>query len=369
MASPVVRSLSVVGRSRVARRSFSTGLSSCKQVTVLGASGGIGQPLSLLLKMNPLVTRLHLYDLIDMGVATDLQHCGGTKAVAAGFSAEQLKLALQGSDLVVIPAGVPPRPGMSSDEVFNVNASIVSNLTNAIAENCPAALVAVISNPINSMVPIVSGVMKQWGVYDPRKVFGVTTLNLERANYMIGLETGVPSDKISCPVIGGHADESIIPLFSRCDAARSLNSVQMTKITENIRNCNDTVTAAKGGKGGPTLSMAYSAGRFCNSLLLALGGHKNLVECTYVRTDLTAEDEKNIAAVTETAYFSTPVVLGQGGIVKNLGLGKMTDYEKSLLPAATRQLKYDIKRGEDYVKRSGVYDEAAKLREEMEKRN
>ena len=71
---------------------------------------------------------------------------------------------------MVIPAGVPPRPGMSSDEVFNVNASIVSNLTNAIAENCPAALVAVISNPINSMVPIVSGVMKQWGVYDPRKV-------------------------------------------------------------------------------------------------------------------------------------------------------------------------------------------------------
>jgi len=324
----------------------------------------------MLLKMNPLVSQLHLYDMVNaVGVATDLQHCGGATATVTGFPAEKLKKALQGSDLVVVPAGVPPRPGMSSDDVFNVNASIVSNLSAAIAENCPKAVVAVISNPINSMVPIVSAVMKQWGVYDPRKVFGVTTLNLERASYMIGLETGVASDKIKCPVVGGHADESIIPLFSQCDVAKKLNSVQMKTITENIRNCNDKVMEEKKGQAGPTLSMAYSAGRFCNSLLLALSGHKNLVECSYVRTDLTPQDEKTITAVTETRYFSTPVVLGPDGIVKNLGLGEISDYERSLLPAATRQLRYDIKRGEDYVKNAGEPGIDARLREEMEKRN
>jgi malate/lactate dehydrogenase len=75
---------------------------------VLGAAGGIGQPLSLLLKLNPLVTELSCYDVAPVvpGVAADLDHCS-SNSVAKGYGADDLAAALDGCDLVVIPAGVP----------------------------------------------------------------------------------------------------------------------------------------------------------------------------------------------------------------------------------------------------------------------
>lgn len=82
---------------------------------------------------------------------------------------------------VVIPAGIPRKPGMTRDDLFNINAGIVQKLAAGCAKYCPKAVIAVISNPVNSTVPIVSEVMKQHGVYDSRKIFGVTTLDIVRA--------------------------------------------------------------------------------------------------------------------------------------------------------------------------------------------
>lgn len=86
---------------------------------------------------------------------------------------DQLKDALAGSDIVVIPAGVPRKPGMTRDDLFKINAGIIKNLATAIAATCPKALICVISNPVNSTVPIVAQVMKDAGVYDPKRLFGV----------------------------------------------------------------------------------------------------------------------------------------------------------------------------------------------------
>jgi malate dehydrogenase len=89
-------------------------------VAVLGASGGIGQPLSLLLKLSPFVTRLNLYDINHTpGVAADLSHIS-TKAKVKGFlGPEQLDDCLQGAEVVLIPAGVPRKPGKSNAFMMN----------------------------------------------------------------------------------------------------------------------------------------------------------------------------------------------------------------------------------------------------------
>ena len=95
-------------------------------VAVLGAAGGIGQSLSLLLKMNPLISDLRLYDLQGTpGVAADLSHTNTTCQVRGFAGAEQLEDALRGADLVIIPAGVPRKPGMTRDDLFAINAGIV----------------------------------------------------------------------------------------------------------------------------------------------------------------------------------------------------------------------------------------------------
>lgn len=87
------------------------------------AGGGIGQPLSLLLKMNKLVTELALYDIAGTpGVAADLSHCNTPVTVSAHTGDEELESCLKGADLVIIPAGIPRKPGMSRDDLFNTNA-------------------------------------------------------------------------------------------------------------------------------------------------------------------------------------------------------------------------------------------------------
>lgn len=84
-------------------------------MAVCGASGGIGQPLSLLLKQSPLVSELSLYDIVHTpGVAADLSHID-TPAKVQGFNgAENVETALKNADVVIIPAGVPRKPGMQT---------------------------------------------------------------------------------------------------------------------------------------------------------------------------------------------------------------------------------------------------------------
>jgi hypothetical protein len=70
---------------------------------------------------------------------------------------------------VLIPAGVPRKPGMTRDDLFKINAGIVCNLAKGCATYCPKAFICVISNPVNSTVPIVVEVFKKAGVYDPKR--------------------------------------------------------------------------------------------------------------------------------------------------------------------------------------------------------
>lgn len=88
-------------------------------------------------------------------------------------------------DLVVIPAGVPRKPGMTRDDLFKINAGIVRTLCEGVAKSCPNAIVNLISNPVNSTVPIAAEVFKKAGTYDPKRLLGVTTLDVVRANTFV----------------------------------------------------------------------------------------------------------------------------------------------------------------------------------------
>ncbi|NXT13729.1 MDHM protein, partial [Prunella fulvescens] len=311
------------------------------KVAVLGASGGIGQPLSLLLKNSPLVSKLSLYDIAHTpGVAADLSHIE-TKANVKGFMGpEQLPECLKGCEVVVIPAGVPRKPGMTRDDLFNTNASIVASLTTACAKHCPEAMICIISNPVNSTIPITSEVFKKHGVYNPNKIFGVTTLDIVRANTFVAeLKAGLDPARVTVPVIGGHAGKTIIPLISQCTPKVEFPQDQLEKLTARIQEAGTEVVQAKAGAGSATLSMAYAGARFVFSLLDAMSGKQGVVECAFVRSD-----------VTEVPYFSTPLQLGKKGIEKNLGLGKLSPFEEKMVAAAMSELKGSIKKGEEFAK-------------------
>merc|ERR1712151_872427 len=234
-------------------------------VAVLGATGGIGQPLSLLMKQNLKVSKLHLYDIVGTpGVAADLSHCDSPAQVHGFVGKDQLKDALTGMDLIIIPAGVPRKPGMTRDDLFNTNAGIVAELAEGCAKYCPNAWVGIISNPVNSTVPIAAEVYKKLGV-DASKLFGVTTLDLVGSNAFIAEAAGSDVNNTRVPVIGGHAGITIIPVMSQASPAVSFDEATTKALTERIQDAGPEVVKAKAGAGSATLSMAFAAARFTDN--------------------------------------------------------------------------------------------------------
>lgn len=309
------------------------------RVAVVGAAGGIGQPMSLLLKQNELVTELNCYDVapVTPGVAADLSHCD-TPAKAFGFAGpEAMDAALKDCDVVVVPAGVPRKPGMDRQDLFNVNASICQGVAESVSRNCPNAAVLVISNPVNSTVPIMAEAMKAQGTYNPKKLFGVTTLDVVRANTFVAENQGFDVRDTNVTVIGGHAGITILPLLSRVQGA-TFSEEDKAALTQRIMFGGDEVVKAKAGGGSATLSMAYAAARFTDSLIKGMNGQEGVVECAYVESN-----------VTECTYFSTPLVLGPNGVEKNLGLGNLDAFEQEVLAAGLAELKGSIKKGEQFA--------------------
>nr|KJB22113.1 hypothetical protein B456_004G030200 [Gossypium raimondii] len=131
---------------------------------------------------------------------------------------------------------------MSRDDLFNINAGIVKGLCSAIAKYCPTALVNMISNPVNSTVPIAAEVFKKAGTYDEKKLFGVTTLDVVR--------------DVNVPVVGGHAGITILPLFSQATPKANLAEGDIKVLTKRTQDGGTEVVEAKAGKGSATLSMA-----------------------------------------------------------------------------------------------------------------
>uniref|UniRef100_A0AC34QT28 Malate dehydrogenase n=1 Tax=Panagrolaimus sp. JU765 TaxID=591449 RepID=A0AC34QT28_9BILA len=321
---------------RVSVRNSST----APKVALLGASGGIGQPLGLLLKLNPKVASLALYDVANTaGVAADLSHIDSKARVTAHTGPAELHKALEGADVVVIPAGVPRKPGMTRDDLFNVNAGIVRDLAENSAKICPKAFVAIITNPVNSTVPIAAEVYKNNGVYDPKRIFGVTTLDVVRSQAFVAELKGLDVSKTIVPVIGGHSGVTIIPLLSQVKPGAKFSQDEAEKLTVRIQDAGTEVVKAKAGGGSATLSMAFAGARFVEGLIDGLQGRKN-VQCTYVQSNV----------VKGVDYFSTPVELGPNGVEKILGYGNLNSYEQSMVEAAIPELQKNIAKGVKFIK-------------------
>uniref|UniRef100_A0A2P2KXC5 malate dehydrogenase n=1 Tax=Rhizophora mucronata TaxID=61149 RepID=A0A2P2KXC5_RHIMU len=307
------------------------------KVAVLGAAGGIGQPLALLVKMSPLVSSLHLYDIANVkGVAADLSHCNTPSQVLDFTGASELANCLKGVNVVVIPAGVPRKPGMTRDDLFSINANIVMTLVEAVADYCPDAFIHIISNPVNSTVPIAAEVLKQKGVYDPKKLFGVTTLDVVRANTFVAQKKNLNLIDVDVPVVGGHAGITILPLLSKTKPSVSFTDEEVQELTVRIQNAGTEVVEAKAGAGSATLSMAYAAARFVESSLRALDGDGDVYECSFVQSDLT-----------DLPFFASRVKLGRKGVEALIpsDLLGLTEYEQKALEALKPELKASIEKG------------------------
>ncbi|CAJ0634037.1 1933_t:CDS:2 [Entrophospora sp. SA101] len=308
-------------------------------VAVLGASGGIGQPLSLLLKLNEAVTELALYDIVNTpGVAADLSHIN-TPAKVQGYlpNDDGLKNALTNAHTIIIPAGI--------------NAGIVQKLATDIAKYAPKAFILVISNPVNSTVPIVAEVLKKYNVFDPKRLYGVTTLDIVRASTFISSISGADPREIRVPVVGGHSGVTIIPLLSQVSPSHKFTQEQIASLTKRIQFGNIIgrdflVAQTKDGTGSATLSMAHAGAVFASYIFDAtIKGKTGIVVQAYVNINKIHLKDK----IDGLEYFSSNIELGPNGISKIYPIGDISEYEKTLLNAAIPELRANINKGVSFI--------------------
>lgn len=240
---------------------------------------------------------------------------------------------------------------MTRDDLFKINAGIVQGLIQGVADYCPDAFVLVISNPVNSTVPIAAEVLTKAGKFNAKKLFGVTTLDVVRSETFVQPFTGErdPS-KTVIPVIGGHSGETIVPLFSQAKPPVTIPEDKLDALTYRVQFGGDEVVKAKDGAGSATLSMAYAGFRFAEKVIRAAKGETGIVEPTFVYLrGVPGGDE--IAKETGCEYFSVPVELGKDGAHKAINIVTAANaYEKKLLEKAYEGLKGNIAKGIEFVK-------------------
>lgn len=287
-----------------------------------------------------MINELTLYDIAHTaGVAADLSHINTPPAVHGFNGKEKLNEALHNSDIVMISAGMSRKPGMTRDDLFVSNAGIVQEMGTAIANVCPHALVGLITNPVNSCLPVLCETMMKEQKFDPRRVIGVTTLDEVRAATFVARASNVDPATLNIPVICGHSGITIVPLLSQCNPSVNIPEKLACQITENIREAGTRVVEAKADKGSATLSMAWAGASFAIKLIRALRGENGVVACGYILSD-----------ICDTKYFSLPMMLGRPGVRVAYGLPKLNKLEEELLRTAIPELRKDVEKGIEFAR-------------------
>ncbi|ENH71748.1 Malate dehydrogenase, glyoxysomal [Fusarium oxysporum f. sp. cubense race 1] len=282
------------------------------KIALLGAAGQIGTPLSLLCKASNLFTEIALYDLVHTpGIATDLNHID-TKATVSGFlpADDGLAKALSGADIVVVTAGIARKPGMTRD--------------------------------------VAAETLRTAGVFEPARLFGVTTLDVVRASTFAAHALGGDADptSIKVPVIGGHSGATILPLYSQAQPPIDLGA-ELPNVINRVQFGGDEIVKSKQGAGSATTCMAYAGFRFVKALLTASSGTPVIEEAYVYLPGISGG--KEISTQLQVDYFSVKVKLGEQGAREVLPIGNLSDDEKILLEKAVEELRVNIQTGLSFV--------------------
>ena len=184
-------------------------------------------------------------------------------------------------------------------------------------------------------MPICAEIFKSKGTYNPKRLFGVTTLDVVRASRFISQHKSTDPADENITVVGGHSGATIVPLLSQ--SGYSLEGKDLDDFVFRVQFGGDEVVKAKDGAGSATLSMAMAGARFAESLLKAAQGEKGVVEPTFVESPLYKDHGID--------FFASKVELGPNGVEKIHEVGKITPKEQELLDACLKDLKKNIVKG------------------------
>src|ERR1700759_4603617 len=179
------------------------------KIALIGA-GNIGGTLAHMIGLKELgdVVLFDVFGGVAAGKALDIMQSGPVEGFDAVMTGGSNYHAIEGADVVIVPAGFPRTPGMSRDDLIGKNAGVIAEVADGIKTHCPDAFVICITNPLDAMV----WVMKEKTGLPANKVVGMAgVLDSSRFRLFLAQEFGVSVEDVTAFVLGGHGD-SMVPL-------------------------------------------------------------------------------------------------------------------------------------------------------------
>ena len=292
------------------------------KISLIGA-GQIGGTLAHLIGTKELVNEVVLFDVasgIAKGKALDIAQSSSVDGFNVRFSGTDNYEDIKDSDVIIITAGVPRKPGMSRDDLLGINLKIIKQVAEGVKKNAPNAFVICITNPLDVMVMA----FQKFSGLPSNKVVGMAgILDSSRFKLFLSLELNVPVKEIEAMVMGGHGDTMVpMPRFTKISGKPLLDLVKDGKISsERVEEINQRTR--DGGaeivkyleKGSAFYAPAASGVEMAESYLNDL--KKQLPCAAYLDGEY---DTKNI-------YAGVPVIIGKNGVEKIEEI-KLDDKEK-----------------------------------------
>ena len=202
-----------------------------KKISLIGA-GQIGGTLAHLIGLKELVNEVVLFDVasgIAKGKALDIAQSSSVDGFNVRFSGTDIYEDIKNSDVIIITAGVPRKPGMSRDDLLGINLKIIKQVAEGIKKHSSNAFVICITNPLDVMVMA----FQKYSNLPTNKVVGMAgILDSSRFKLFLSLELNVPVKEIETMVMGGHGDTMVpLPRFTKVSGKPLLDLVSDGKIS------------------------------------------------------------------------------------------------------------------------------------------
>jgi malate dehydrogenase len=298
-----------------------------RKIALIGA-GQIGGTLALLAVQRALGDVV-LYDVaegVPQGKALDILEgtpIGGWDVKLTGTN-DMADTA--GADVFIVTAGVPRKPGMSRDDLLNVNLGIIKDVAPKIKKHAPNAFVIVVSNPLDAMVYA----MKELTGFPKNRVMGMAgVLDSARFRYFVAAELGVSVREVTAVVMGGHGDTMVpLPRYCLVSGTALPKLLPADRIAAIVKRTQDA--------GGEIVALLKTGSAFYSPALAAmemaeaiLGDKKRILPvAAYL------EGEYGVRGY----YMGVPAVLGAGGVEKVVEV-ELNDDEKAALGKSLEHVK------------------------------
>ena len=282
-----------------------------KKISLIGA-GQIGGTLAHLIGLKELVNEVVLFDVasgVAKGKALDIAQSSSVDGFNVKFSGTDNYQDIEDSDVIIITAGVPRKPGMSRDDLLSINLKIIKQVAEGIKKHSPNAFVICITNPLDVIVMA----FQKYSNLPTNKVVGMAgILDSSRFKLFLSLELNVPVKEIKAMVMGGHGDTMVpLPRLTKVSGKPLLDLVKEGQITsEKLESINQRTR--DGGaeivkyleKGSAFYAPAASGVEMASAYL---NDEKKILPCAAYLSG-----EYGIDGL----YAGVPVVIGKNGVEK-----------------------------------------------------